>query len=176
MQHTDHCALFATLAARARRFISKPGPRVGLIGAAARLIPQLDGAQTRAMGRCAQQDHRGRVQCEVLAFDQCQPDPALGKRGTELAVREQRYRALRRAQARDEPVGPGADLGGRFAARAPITPDVPIGMRLADVCRAQTFVVAAIPFSEVGFDLARRAKALDSSSPRAVSARSASCC
>jgi len=122
------------------------------------------------MGRLVAKDaERCRAKCKTLPFEHRRSDPSRGHDAPELAVREQRDVPFLRAQASDEPIGALGNLRGRLTAGTTVPKDVPARSSLANVGGALPFVIAIVPFAEVGLDLRRRREPDQlASSPRAL--------
>ena len=65
------------------------------------------------------------------------------------------------ADAAHDAVGAGGDLLGRFAAGAAVAKQLPIGILLMDFGGAEAFVLAVVPFDEIGIDDGDRFEAAD---------------
>lgn len=89
---------------------------------------------------------------EMLTFDHRQSDPAHGEHASEMAMREQSDAAALRTKTLEQAIGATADVSGRLAMRAAVAKDVPARPLLLDLGRAQSFVIAIVPFGEVRFD------------------------
>ena len=94
----------------------------------------------------------------MLSLYYREADPPRGQNTSKLAMGEERRVAVQRGKTGDEPVGPGGDLLRRFTARTAVRENIPARPRLADVRRAQSLIVAIVPFREIRFNLRRRAQ------------------
>jgi ribosomal protein L2 len=86
------------------------------------------------MGRVVAEDtERSRIEQKMPPIDHGQPDPSRSQRQAELAMGEQRYIAVHRDEMRDQPVGAGGDLFGRFAAGTTVLENIPTGALLSNI-------------------------------------------
>src|SRR5262245_26494037 len=70
-----------------------------------------------------------------------------------MPARKQEHIAVDLTQALDHRVGPRRHLIRRFAAGAAMDEKVPVRTLLTDLGRAQTFVLAVIPFEQIRIEL-----------------------
>ena len=89
---------------------------------------------------------------EMRSFHYRQSNPSRGEDAAKLPVREKRNLSVQLSKICYEPVGTVGDLSRRFTPRATIAEDIPVGVVLADVHCAPTFVITIVPFGEVWFD------------------------
>ena len=82
-------------------------------------------------------------------------DPLRSHNAGELAVREKRDAAIRRANPGNQPFGPGGDLIRHFAIWAAVTKNAPARPNLANVPGKLTLIVAVSPLRQVRLDLRR---------------------
>ncbi len=104
------------------------------------------------IGIIAENAERCGAENEMRAFPYRQSNPSRGEDAAKLAVRKKSDLSVQLSKICDEPVGTAGDLSRRFTSRATIAEDTPVGVLLADVDGAPTFVIAIVPFGEVGFD------------------------
>ena len=114
-------------------------------------IPQLDNRHGRVVGVEGENAERRRAEGEMPCFGHRQSDPARGQHAADLAVSEECDISVQRAQAGDEAIGAVGNLRRHFTARTTIAIDIPVGPLLEDLQGTQSFVIAIVPFGEVGF-------------------------
>src|SRR5262249_6669995 len=111
-----------------------------------RSIPELHRGRVAIVA----EDVQGRgVEQEVLAGAGRQTDPAGDQHAKNVAVSEQRDVARRRADARQDPVDPRADLRRSLAARTAVTEDHPARRLRVDLLGREPLVLAVVPFLQV---------------------------
>ena len=69
-----------------------------------------------------------------------------------MAMREDRDVAFQRPEPGNHPICTFGNLGGRFAAWASVSKDIPVWPCLANIHRALSLVVAVVPLREIRFD------------------------
>src|SRR5450755_3789638 len=69
-----------------------------------------------------------------------------------MAMREDGDVAFQRPEPGNHPICTFGNLGGRFAAWASVSKDIPVWPCLANIHRALSLVVAVVPLREIRFD------------------------
>ena len=95
----------------------------------------------------------GGVEGEEGAQSEGLVEPAAGEGAEEVAAGEDQDVALDGAEAGDDAVGAGGDVGDGLAARRAVVKDVPRGVLAVDLVGAEAFVGAVVPFDQVGVEL-----------------------
>jgi hypothetical protein len=114
-------------------------------------IPQCDNRHGRVVGVEGKNAERCRAEHEMLRFGHRQSDPARGQDTAELAVRKERDISVQRTQTSEKPIGTGGNLCGHFSVGAPVPTYIPVRPLVEDIQRALSFVIAIVPFGQVGF-------------------------
>src|SRR5215218_10354706 len=115
-----------------------------------RVIPEPEYA---ALALEAEVADRGGAESEPAARLRRELDPAGADHAQEVPMREQRDVAARGERTLDHPVGAGAGVLERLAARRPVAPDVPAGPLLPDLERGPPLVLAVAELAQVLQDL-----------------------
>lgn len=84
-------------------------------------------------------------------FSHGQSDLARSQDAAKLAMRKERNISGQRTQTREESIGAVGSLYGHFSVGATIPIYIPIRTLVEDIQGAPTFVIAIIPFGQVGF-------------------------
>ena len=103
-----------------------------------------------------QSGERGRGQQEQSAFRSLQPQPTGAEHAQEMATGEQNRIAIEASQAGNHSVRASLDLCDAFTARATVAEQLPVGPLVMDLLAGESFVVAVVPFNQVGVDLRLR--------------------
>ena len=74
------------------------------------------------------------------------------KHADEMTVREDEHVAGLLTSAGDQPIGASTDLFGRFAVRTSVAEEKPVRIPLQDLVGPYAFVIAVIPFRQIGLD------------------------
>ena len=83
-------------------------------------------------------------------------EPARRQHSQDMAARKHDRAVIGRAKASDDAIGAGADVGWLLAIRASVAEQEPAGAVREDFAALAAFVVAVVPFEEVGIESWRR--------------------
>src|SRR5262245_44781186 len=123
-----------------------------------RLVPQPYHRFGEGMFRAELAEARG-AQQEVTTGRCFETQPARGKHSQKVGAREYGQVSLQGSHSADDPVGSDAHLIRGFSARATVAEQLPIRALRVDLGGAATFILAIIPFSQIGIDLGHTAEA-----------------
>jgi hypothetical protein len=105
------------------------------------------------------------AQQEVTTGRCFETQPARGKHSQKVGAREYSQVSLESPRSADDPVGSDAHLIRGFSAWATVAEQLPIRALHVDLGGAATFILAIIPFGQIGIDLGDIAKAGEFGSP-----------
>lgn len=113
---------------------------------------------SRQVSVVAQDAERCCIEKEVTSRRGRKSKPPSGKDSENMTVREKGDISLHRADSRDQPIGPRADLSGAFPSWTAVGEDHPSGRLRIDLFRSQAFVFAIVPFHQITIDFCVRAE------------------
>src|SRR5580692_748274 len=128
-------------------------------------IPQRDHRNVRMVTRDGKRTHRSRAELQMLSLADRQSDPSSSQGGAELPMGKNSDVARNGAQPNQEPIGAFRHHRRGLSVRAAVGPHAPTGALLDDVRRTPAFIVAVVPFHEVGLALRSRSQARQFAGP-----------
>src|SRR5437764_14308238 len=97
----------------------------------------------------AKHPYRSGTELEPGTFGYLHLGPARGHDAQDMPMGERRRVPLRRSKPRQDPVRTRAHLWWAFATRTSVSPQVPVGPRLANLRSGEALVLAVIPLPEI---------------------------
>src|SRR5205085_9021049 len=110
-----------------------------------RAVPQSNN-RLQAVMFVAKRRQAGRTEQKKPARRRFEAQPAGGQHAQEMPAREQEHIAVDRTNALDHGIRARTDLSRRFASRAAVAKQLPIGPLLTDLNAAAAFILAVVPF------------------------------
>lgn len=115
------------------------------------IIPKPDHGPVRTV-LIAEDAERGGRDLERASVFRRQVEPAGGEKAEEMPMSEQQRIAAERPEPRDDALGPGRDVGHRFAAGAPVAEQVPPWSLAPNLRRRPPLVLAIAPLDQIVID------------------------
>src|SRR5580704_640120 len=124
----------------------------------ARLVPQSDG-RLGSIVFIAQRAEAGGAEEKISPSRRLEIEPAGAQHPQEMPARKHEHITLDAAQASDDAVGARSDLVRRLASRTAVAEQLPVRMFRMNIDRPPAFILAIIPFDQIGVDFRHAAEA-----------------